>query len=622
MFYCTDCNTNLFSQSSLNRHKLTSKHCSEYKDVLFLCTKCNTTLKGIENIDFHVELCDGETPNNDTSQTPSLSVKDIHEYQTKLRTLQEENSKLKNIEKQLFVEKIKNEYCRRILLQKLGLDFSNIFEENEDGYHFYNPKNIQTDVTVHLHDYIKNNSNVVTHNTLILESSEPQKSSSINTDEKEFVISITPPLSPKKAITQTSKTNEVSSTNNNSSVNNSSVNNSSVENPKKVTRNKKLIFRPVKNMDLDIEETKEERNTRIQLIEAELQTKIQKSIKLADDDTTNIEDTNIEDTKLNLQKYTDQLQTDTAYDDLLYKMRRNRFSLLYRIPLHQYIAILNKQVENVTQILKKKHVTNKRIRTLLLKYLSPIEQRLIFFEDYHRSFLEIDDIESFGISLTLSANFPKEFVPFDDTQFYSNFYNYNVALFPLQDTIKKFLFNRYDFYNIIYLKLPKTGKRDVDSDPFSFYILKDIVKDKRCWKIDYRMEDFSISFVHNLKPFIKNTFRKMYCDVFSDNTYRKDYKTNSQITQCEFTQLLRNYVTISDPILFSKIIKDLVIENAEYTPTPLDTINLKTDDALQKKRLQSYKYEQADIINDIKDLFDDLPNEDAIILFNEYFTFF
>ena len=76
------------------------------------------------------------------------------------------------------------------------------------------------------------------------------------------------------------------------------------------------------------------------------------------------------------------------------------------------------------------------------------------------------------------------------------------------------------FSNVIYVALPKSTKED----PYSFYRLDNVnSNNKRQWKLDWRLEDISLSLSSSLLNFMIVTFRKIYKDVFLDNDYRDNY---------------------------------------------------------------------------------------------------
>jgi hypothetical protein len=157
--------------------------------------------------------------------------------------------------------------------------------------------------------------------------------------------------------------------------------------------------------------------------------------------------------------------------------------------------------------------------------------------------LEIDEIEKLDKVLDLGKQSSKQYIVYNSLTIFNCFYNYGVILFPIKKNLERYLFNSYDLWNIIYLPLPK----NTDDDPYSFYVLDKLSKEKRYWKMDCRLEDLSSNLIANLLPYMISMFRKLYRDVFGDNDFRKDYSSKCQITECDCEQLLQNIITVGQP---------------------------------------------------------------------------
>jgi hypothetical protein len=233
---------------------------------------------------------------------------------------------------------------------------------------------------------------------------------------------------------------------------------------------------------------------------------------------------------------------------------------------------------------------------------------LTFFTDYDKYQINTDDIQRLKKSMYFLAQYESEYKIFNSIKLYSNFYNYSSVLFDMKENITRFLINKNGFNNIIYVPLPKS----YDYDPYSFYTLEKITKKHREWNMDCRLESLSNSFTHNVRPFLIQTFRRIYFDVFHDNSYRLKYDNKTQIIDCDCEQLIRNIMTLLDPIPFSKILRIIVKEHAAYIPIDSDKFNLRHDDNLQKKKFESYKVDENECIRIVKTMFDDISTEDAL----------
>ena len=186
-------------------------------------------------------------------------------------------------------------------------------------------------------------------------------------------------------------------------------------------------------------------------------------------------------------------------------------------------------------------------------------------------------------------------------------------MFELRECVERCLINKYGFQNIIYLSRPKSSIKD----PYSFYTLEKIKEDKRCWKMECRLEDFSIDFTDNVLPYCISLFRKIYKDVFEDNIYRPDYMTKSQILEFDCEQLVQNIILLAQPISLYKMFHELIISKSTFTSTESDKFNLYGDDKLQQKRFESNTNDSdEDTCQIIKRLFDGISHDDAVNLLN------
>ena len=238
--------------------------------------------------------------------------------------------------------------------------------------------------------------------------------------------------------------------------------------------------------------------------------------------------------------------------------------------------------------------------------------RLVFYPNYINTELDTDEIEKLKTCLSiLSVSY---YEPFNNKNFYNNFLNYGSVIFTLKENIDRYLFNIFNFNNVVYIPL----KQSNDKDPYSFYILESINKDKRHWKMDCRLEEFSNSFINNIRPYLIQLFRKIYYDVFHDNIFRKDYKSKNSITEFDCEQLIQNIFKLATPKEFCNFMRNIVKEKASYNPTENDKFNIRGDDIIQKKRFANNK-ETTDISDIIKLLFDGITSEEAIDFYRNQF---
>ena len=250
---------------------------------------------------------------------------------------------------------------------------------------------------------------------------------------------------------------------------------------------------------------------------------------------------------------------------------------------HEYINILKNHISILENIFKEKEYTEKKIITIISKSLTSLDMRLVFYPNYINTELETDEIDKLKICLSISS--VSYYEPFNIKNYYKNFINYGSVIFTIKENTDRYLFNIYNFNNIVYIPL----KQSNDKDPYSFYILENINKDKRYWKMDCRLEEFSNSFISNVRPYLIELFRKIYYDVFHDNIFRIDYKIKNSITEFDCEQLIQNIFKLAIPKDFCNFLRNVVKEKATYIPTENDKFNIHGDDIIQKKRFSNKK---------------------------------
>ena len=288
-------------------------------------------------------------------------------------------------------------------------------------------------------------------------------------------------------------------------------------------------------------------------------------------------------------------------------MRELRKKLLGKLTLSEYTVLLCKQIKRLEVIFVDRKYSRKKIRKIVSSALTPLDMRLSFCDGYTDMNIEIDDVQKFGLALQILTEHRKQFVSYDKISFYSNVKNYSLALFELRDCVERCLINRYGFQNVIYLVSPKNSPKN----PYSFYTL-DKVNEKRCWKMECRLEDFTNDFSDNVLPYCVSLFRKIYKDVFNDNVYRSDYMGKSQITEFDCEQLMQNIILLVQPMQLCRMFHDLIMEKSSFIPTESDKFNLYGDDKFQQKRFASTSDTDEETAQIIKRLFDCISTEDAM----------
>ena len=569
----------------------------EMNQIIFTCKKCLLSSDTLEPITEHIKNC-----NDILNIYPEKIVK----MEENIKVLNEMKEKLST---QLVLERFKNKIYRNLIENNTHISISDILTEEEDGLHVWSGIG---NLPIHIHELSRGEEGVVVN-------TQTQVSSSI-IDKK-------PP--PRKIIRR-----EVKSAENSSSP---KIKKYSVENallstvikpieicveklPPKIKNNKPLTEKEsnVKDEAIDsLDDLSKSRKQSYRSIKTYLGTLIQEEPSEQDI----IEKISLVDSKIQhiLEDYEDLKQVEKTFEEtfvalkqsriytkILSDLAKKRMSIFGRMSLMSYQNLLSEQIKKIEVIFREKNYPEKKSSTIISKGLTPLESRLISYGSYTQTHIEIDEIQKLEISLDLEKYSPKEYVSYDSTKFVNSFHNYGLVLFPMKKNIERYLFNRYDFWNVVYLQLPKNNK----DDPYSFYILERVTKEKRYWKMDCRMEELSSNLISSILPIMIGMFRKLYRDVFGDNDFRNDFSSKCQITECDCEQLLQNIILISQPKIFYNLVRDMVMSKATYIPTENDKFNLYGDDSLQRKRF--HDKEDIDLVDIIKQLFDDISSVQAV----------
>ena len=168
---------------------------------------------------------------------------------------------------------------------------------------------------------------------------------------------------------------------------------------------------------------------------------------------------------------------------------------------------------------------------------------------------------------------------------------------------------------IIYLADTGDIEEEVNKDPFRFYCLSRETNKKRYWEMDCRLDDFLRSFIKNVGLYLVDLFRRIYSDIFNDNTYRANFVTTSIMTNdCE--QLLKNLCILCRYSAISYMMRDYVKKNFSYEEMGRDVFVLRSDDVLMKEDLKERSSEVDYGL--IMMLFDNLELEGASNIFSTY----
>jgi hypothetical protein len=561
---CEKCGIYCKSAKYLIKHQKTAKYCAKYQDIIFVCRRCNFNTKGIKNIEAHATECTGETViKNPLAEMVNAKEKAEDEKRlliiknTQLETrLKSKDMSIMNLQLRLQFEQMKNKIYSNIIQTQTDINIDDIIKEEEGVIHVFNFENGNIPLVVH----------------------------EFATQKKESYVIEPPKPKPRRKIRRVKIEEPVTD-----------IVVEQDDDEKKVV--KKKTYRTVKEY--------------IKTSEKELGSKLQEYVVRVDKEIDQIVYNNFDvshkDITESLEKLFDAIISSRVYTVSLSSMQKLRKKLLGKLTLVEYTTLLHEHVKRLNDIFSGRKCTQKKINKIVSSALTPLDMRLAFYSGYTNMNIEIDDVQKFGLALEILTEHQKMFVPYKKQTFFKSIRNYSLSLFELRDCVERCMINRYGFQNVIYLVRPKSTSKD----PYAFYTLEK-VKEKRCWKMECRMEDFSIDFADNLLPYCVALFRRIYKDVFNDNVYRSDYMEKSQITEFDCEQLIQNIILLGQPMGLCKMFQDVIISKSTFTPTESDKFNLYGDDKFQQKRFSSTRDIDEETCQVIKRLFDGISEEDAL----------
>jgi hypothetical protein len=312
-----------------------------------------------------------------------------------------------------------------------------------------------------------------------------------------------------------------------------------------------------------------------------------------------------------------------ADQKVLKQLSDTRIKLIGIMTLPEYIKLVLTHIKKLESIFSSKKINKAKIVSHVQKSLSPLEQRLTSYKNYHDSHLQPEECQLYKAVLRLNMNYNKEYKSFSYDELCLSINNYGIALFSLKNVLKIALVNPYKFYNIIYINKEgkdkegkeKEGGKEKDkektSDPYTFYTLESISsKGRRQWRMECRLDDLSKKLSMSLMTYCVSLFRKIYYDAFNDNVYRPDYKEKAPIFSEDCEQLLTNILLIARQKQFCNLMRFVISKFCVITPTTNDSFNFTADDGICKKNFDKRIDSIEDVEGCIKRLFDNISEDD------------
>lgn len=310
----------------------------------------------------------------------------------------------------------------------------------------------------------------------------------------------------------------------------------------------------------------------------------------------------------NIETLFETVQNSRVYTQSLQSMRSVRGQLLGQLSITEYTKLVQSQLKRLKSIFEGRDFKGKKLRKVVSSALSPLDMRLTFYGEFYNTTLDVDDVQTLKTALDINTPHSREYIPFDKQLLFEQFHNYSISLFPLKELIQRILINRYGFHNVMYLAMPKS----TEQDPYSFYSLDAVTKGIRQWKMESRLEDLCIDFSDNVRGYCISLFRKIYSSVFNDNEYREDFQDRGQIMNEDVEQLIQNIQTLSQPIEFRDMMKEMVKNYATIQPTDMDKCHLTGDDQLQQRRFKNEVASEDSLVSAAIQMFDNINNTEAL----------
>lgn len=300
-----------------------------------------------------------------------------------------------------------------------------------------------------------------------------------------------------------------------------------------------------------------------------------------------------------------EIEKNRNYKKFLCDIKNNRNKLLNFFSLPDYISTVKSDIIMLEKIFEKKKYDSKKIQTNILLSLTPLEQRLVYYNNYYYSQIESDDIQKFNRCLEKTRDFSQNFIPFIQNDIAIHFCNYSLCFSTIKDIAKRIFNNPYKISNLVYLKLENENL----NDPYRFYSLEKIQQEKRFWKMECRLFEISRILSEHIKNYSICLFRKIYYDIFNDNIYRDDYLDKYPITHQDCEQLLINIIYVTCPKKFCEIIQKTIIQYCAIQPTKNDKFNFTRDDQIIKKNFYSETNISISLNETIMRIFDGISAE-------------
>lgn len=551
MYKCS-CLKEFSHKKDLNEHM---KSC--FRGNKYICNKCGYMSNYSENIESeHVKICSKRE-----DMKIIIEFDDNNTIKSKIKELETENSKLRTDLMKLNMiidkERIFSRMYKQLIKDNTNIKISDYIEEKNDGIHFYK--------------YLdEGKMKYIIHNL------KPESSD----------------LKPNKECVKINETPIITTDNN---ICEEKIINQKKKSRKRSTRKNRKgeTFRTLKNIKTKEEKGQEEIFNYIQKIDEENEKEIVEIFG----------EIKIQKSKSDIEDIFKLIQNNEGFENKIRGLSRNRMKLLRFENMITYEKIVKFHFDKMNNILKRNKHSEKNIKKYLNKSLNSIEKRILLYDKYYNSVLDVDEVLKLKTAIFRNFSHNKEFKPFEHS--FEIMTNYSVCFIPLQEYIENIVINVYGFQNIIYLEHSNSS----NEDPYTFYLLEECQPSRRLWKMDCRLSQTSSSLTDCLLTFCEDLFKRIYYDIFKDNDYREDFKKHSQTTMCDCTQILSNIFILANTKKCRNMFRDIIKNKCVYVPTSLDKFNSTADDKFQKAIIKNEDFNKDVKFSLLNRLFDKITED-------------
>jgi hypothetical protein len=256
------------------------------------------------------------------------------------------------------------------------------------------------------------------------------------------------------------------------------------------------------------------------------------------------------------------------YMNILSRIKQQRISEMQLVmsPL-EYTSKVLEHIAQTKETLKDKGWTEKKMLSVIQKFVSPLEAFITHTQGYEKQIIEIDEITQFRNCCIHAAKNDSVLSIQHFTQFFTS---HVLTMYTLAELIE------------IYVKESSTiifvPKKKAD---YTFYSLNEIKDDKKFWKMDCRLEYLTQDLSYCVVQYSKNLFKTIYKECLKTNAYFPDYASRFQILEYQCGQLLQNMFLAMDFVKLNRVFREAVQKHATYTSTINDVFDMSSDEAEQ-----------------------------------------